>query len=81
MLLLALLLSCFRREIDDFRYTGWTVERVMVALPQGIPIVWGPKESLGMTFGAPTCPNLPHGLYQSSAQGEIPDLIWNLTLR
>ena len=82
MLLLVMLLSCFRGEIDDFRYTGWTVSRVMVALPQGIPIVWGPKGSLGMTFGAyPTCPDLPQGLYQSPAQGEIPDQIWNLTLR
>ena len=49
-MLLVLLLSCFRGEIDDFRYVEWTVSRVMVALPQGIPIVWGTKIKLGDDF-------------------------------
>ena len=50
MLLLVLLLTDFRGEIDDFRCTGWSVSRAMVALPQGIPIVWGTKRKLGDDF-------------------------------
>ena len=50
MLLLVLLLTDFRGEIDDFRCTGWSVSRAMVALPQGIPIVGGTKMKLGDDF-------------------------------
>ena len=61
-MLMVLLLSCFRGEIDDFRYVGWTVSRVMVALPQGIPIVWGTKRKLGDDFRCISdMPNPPTG--------------------